>query len=512
MDALLRAMGNGTAPQQQDLPFSSTDFVVGGSVATLAMGVDVYFVCMTGMFAVGLLSRRVCNLISPPGAQPLDLVQSAKAPPVQETIVPAPASAPAAPAPAEQPKGPPKKAMDTPKSSPLWRVDDAHYDLTPFFHKHPGGAMVFEQSVGQDITALFHSHHLSTAPAEILKKYVVADVPAEHVIEPLDYSFAETGFFMTLKRRIVAMNIRKPSDTDLAYKLKVTAVFTSMCLTWLGVCFLPYSYVAIAVALINCTLRMTVTGIGHEAIHGRLQNKLTWEFFDMMMLFPSASWHDEHVTQHHPHTKRQKDGEFLDPDEVLDPFRLCSNVPWMPVHVLQTPLQLVLLAASYISYIDKHLVCRKAILKGTAYLFLFHLLPFFTRDSRSEAAILTTLSVGLANLITVFCFHLSHINSPNEKHCDMVAGTDWGAHQLTCSANFLGPFHILCGVTGMLEMQIEHHLFPALSYANQLRIKPVVEATAKEFGLPYYEYSNALTGIFGHLAHLHTLSRGLKPE
>jgi hypothetical protein len=30
----------------------------------------------------------------------------------------------------------------------------------------------------------------------------------------------------------------------------------------------------------------------------------------------------------------------------------------------------------------------------------------------------------------------------------MVAGTDWGAHQLTCSANFLGPFHILCGVTG----------------------------------------------------------------
>ena len=32
----------------------------------------------------------------------------------------------------------------------------------------------------------------------------------------------------------------------------------------------------------------------------------------------------------------------------------------------------------------------------------------------------------------------------------------------------------------MLELQIEHHLFPAFSYANQLRIKPIVEQTAKD--------------------------------
>ena len=58
---------------------------------------------------------------------------------------------------------------------------------------------------------------------------------------------------------------------------------------------------------------------------------LSWEIFDMMMLFPSMEWHKEHVLQHHPHTKRF--GE--DPDEILDPFRLCASTPWTPVHLFQ---------------------------------------------------------------------------------------------------------------------------------------------------------------------------------
>ena len=91
-------------------------------------------------------------------------------------------------------------------------------------------------------------------------------------------------------------------------------------LTWYGVCTLPLGPFAIALALVNCWSRACLTGIGHEAIHGRAKNALTFDFFDMIMLFPSDKWHDEHVIQHHPHTKRFDH----DPDEVLDPFRLCQ--------------------------------------------------------------------------------------------------------------------------------------------------------------------------------------------
>merc|ERR1719197_2018100 len=112
------------------------------------------------------------------------------------------------------------------------------------------------------------------------------------------------------------------------------------------------------------------------------------------------------------------------------------------------------------------------VLKGAVYLLLFHLLPLFTRPA-SEACLLMFLSVGMSNMITVFCFHLSHINEANAKAYNesFHRGIDWGAHQILTTANYLGSWTVFFGVTGMLEMQIEHHLFPGLSYANQLRIK-----------------------------------------
>lgn len=271
--------------------------------------------------------------------------------------------------------------------------------------------------------------------------------------------------------------------------------------TWAFVCVAPMTKFVVAAALLNSLLRMSMTGIGHEAIHGRYKNWLTWEFFDMQMLFPSAAWHKEHVTQHHPHCKRYE----KDPDEILDPFRLCRGIQWTPLHMFQAPLQLLLVFASLISCIDKHVVSNDKPLKGLVYLFALHLLPFFTRPTWGEAWLIALFSVGIANLTTVLCFHLSHINESNADAADdfQRGKTDWGAHQLLTSSNFLPKAYALFYVTGMLEMQIEHHLFPSLSYKNQLKIKPLVELTAKEFGLPYFEYPSAYLGIASHLHFMH---------
>ena len=164
--------------------------------------------------------------------------------------------------------------------------------------------------------------------------------------------------------------------------------------------------------------------------------------------------------------------------------------------------------AVLVTFIDKHLINRKTNynmpLKGIAYLLVLHLAPFFTQASKSDAAFLTLLSAGGAALGTVLCFHLSHINEPNSEHAHTFrAGDDWGAHQLRVSANFKGTMYALGSLTGMLDMQIEHHLFPSLSYRNQQRIKPIVEATAKDFGLPYYEFDSVAHGIAGHLYTMH---------
>jgi len=414
--------------------------------------------------------------------------------------------------------------MELAKAHPkgLWRLDDQFYDLTEFVRHHPGGELAISQSEGTEISALFHSHHMRAIPESLLAKYRVQVEPATAArIPPCDYSFHEKGFFQTCKRRCNAYlkenNLKSGSEASTNYVVgKIGGCMAVFALTWYGVCTLPLGPFAIALALVNCWSRACLTGIGHEAIHGRAKNALTFDFFDMIMLFPSDKWHDEHVIQHHPHTKRFDH----DPDEVLDPFRLCQDIAWEPHHLLQGPLQLIMIFASVISWIDKHLSVPHMLinkgkanfdipLRGCVYLLLFHALPFLVRSE--GAAILTLLSAGAGSLLIVLAFHLSHINEPNtEEAVKFKEGDDWGAFQMSVSANFVGRPWALFGITGMLEMQIEHHMFPSLSYRNQQRIKPIIEKTAKEFGLSYWEYPNAIAGVQGHMYSIHKFSS--KPD
>ena len=62
----------------------------------------------------------------------------------------------------------------------------------------------------------------------------------------------------------------------------------------------------------------------------------------------------------------------------------------------------------------------------------------------------------------------------------------------------------------MLDLQVEHHLFPTLSYAEQWKIKPFVEQTARDFGLPYYEYSSVFHGQAASIFHQHKLAWPVK--
>lgn len=435
---------------------------------------------------------------------------SAAAPMLAEAKV---AATMAAPAPSPGSEEAAQSAPDTgaPAATPppkLWRIGDNFYDLTEFIPKHPGGALVLEQAAGTEISALFHSHHLTEKPEKVLAQYRVQDVPPEaaSAIPPCDYSFEEDGFFRTLKRRVIAMNLSRPTKVTAGYELKAWATMAAFLATWACICFLPMTRMLCAVATFNMILRAMVLGFAHEAIHGRLQNWLTFELLDMMVLFPSKHWHHDHVIGHHPHTKRYEH----DPDEILGLFRLCRSTPWMQHHVIQAPLQLITIFASPFVFFEKHILTTQCPLRGAFYLVTLHFLPLLTRASLREALLLMFLSVGMGNAFIVFSFHLSHINENNADHADFKVGGDWGAHQISVSSNFRSSLTNLWHLTGMLDLQIEHHLFPSLSYLNQQRIKPVVQETAKEFNLPYYEFPTAFHGISAHCYTMH--KNGWRPK
>jgi linoleoyl-CoA desaturase len=64
---------------------------------------------------------------------------------------------------------------------------------------------------------------------------------------------------------------------------------------------------------------------------------------------------------------------------------------------------------------------------------------------------------------------------------------------------------------GGLNYQIEHHLFPNISHVHYRSIAPIVERTAKEYGLPYNQKRNFFDAFFSHVRMLKELGRPAQP-
>lgn len=66
---------------------------------------------------------------------------------------------------------------------PFWIVDGVAYDFREWIEQHPGGAAWFLESMGRDISALFHSYHQHPERLrKMLEKYRIDDGLERHVI------------------------------------------------------------------------------------------------------------------------------------------------------------------------------------------------------------------------------------------------------------------------------------------------------------------------------------------
>lgn len=84
----------------------------------------------------------------------------------------------------------------------LWRINNALYDLTDFISTHPGGPDWLKHTKGHDITEAFITHHLTMEKTQpLLEKYRVRETARPRNVK---LTFHEDGFYMTLRRRVMA--------------------------------------------------------------------------------------------------------------------------------------------------------------------------------------------------------------------------------------------------------------------------------------------------------------------
>jgi linoleoyl-CoA desaturase len=91
-----------------------------------------------------------------------------------------------------------------------------------------------------------------------------------------------------------------------------------------------------------------------------------------------------------------------------------------------------------------------------------------------------------------------HVNTENQIE------EAWAVHQMQTTADFARNSKLVNFLVGGLNFQIEHHLFPQICHIHYPKIAPIVEATAREFNVPYIDnptFGKALKSHYRMLKH-----------
>jgi linoleoyl-CoA desaturase len=83
----------------------------------------------------------------------------------------------------------------------------------------------------------------------------------------------------------------------------------------------------------------------------------------------------------------------------------------------------------------------------------------------------------------------------------------WAAHQARTTVDFARGNRPLSWWVGGLNFQIEHHLFPRVCHVHYPALAPIVEATCREYGVPYRAHPTFRAGLRSHYRWLKQMGR-----
>ena len=83
----------------------------------------------------------------------------------------------------------------------------------------------------------------------------------------------------------------------------------------------------------------------------------------------------------------------------------------------------------------------------------------------------------------------------------------WAVHQVETTVDFARTSRIVNWLTGGLNYQIEHHLFPQICHVHYPAIAGIVERTSAEFGVHYYAHQTLWQAVRSHYTWLRQMGR-----
>ncbi|MDA0746959.1 MAG: fatty acid desaturase [bacterium] len=432
----------------------------------------------------------------------------------------------------------------------ITRIHGKYYDVGAF--EHPGGCPALECARDRDATALFESYHAlhRAKPLHALEQY---EIPAEKAEGPdrfrAEERFGEDAFDWdaTLKspfrqdlmdcatrylqeertrRRLPSLRAaaKAPPRRWLEIAALGAAFFGS--LPWL----VQGSWIALVVTPLLGWLFMV--NFWHDALHFALSRN--WRINRTIpYLFPwfisPKMWMHQHVIAHHIFTNDPK----RDPDIRAEPriLRQTPSTAWCPVHGKQGRIVrlLVLYALPLIirHVLRDHVMRIRGWFNDAVPLVInprwrrwVHMVgrvavavnllawPFFFFPFGKALAFAFLPSLILSEVFLLF----SQVNHATEINLEAgeTPSSNWYESQVRASCSFGMDSYIAFILSGGLNLQIEHHLFPGINHAHLFKLSPQIRAICEKHGVPYHSYPTFGTALRAHFATMKWL--GKQPE
>ncbi len=246
--------------------------------------------------------------------------------------------------------------------------------------------------------------------------------------------------------------------------------------------------------------------IGHNVMHGQWDwmndpeiHSTTWEWDNVC---PSSQWMHTHNFTHHKYTNIVG----MDTDVGYGILRVTRDRKWTPMHAFQPVINLTLAslfewAVGFYDVELGRLAAGRSSWKDTAPKFWETvrkagsqgLRDYVLYPALSGRNFVPTLTANAtANVIrsvwayaVIFCGHFpDEAETFTKKQYENETRDEWYLRQMLGSANFRGG-RVLTILSGNLNNQIEHHIYPDMPSNRLGEIGTKVEALCKEYDLPY---------------------------
>ncbi len=326
-------------------------------------------------------------------------------------------------------------------------------------------------------------------------------------------------------------NLSVKANTSMHIKTAVMISLYILPFIALMVFQMPMYIALIMVVIMGIGIAGVGMGVMHDACHGSY-SKHQWVndlLSGTLYLLGSnvLNWKIQHNVLHHTYTNV---GGMDEDIEAKGPIRLSENSPLKKYHKYQFIyafffyglMTTVVLIKDFpkLFYYNKQGLVKgqnknlnfeffKMVLRKFAYIVVVIGLPLlFTQFTLWQVLLGFFIMHWVASIILSFVFQMAHVvEGATQNKIEPVIQTDWAVHQLNTTSDFARHNKLLGWYIGGLNFQIEHHLFPYICHIHYPNIAPIVEKTAKEFGIKYNLKESFSSAFYSHIIRLKELGR-----